>query len=146
MEDPILYINIILNWSGDMEVLRSLMLSNYQITFSYRSVPEMDDNTYMMIVTKPDDFDDIELEMEAIDDVIVVGCYNMDGTKYLWGNATSRNHTTQKYHARLNNKVTTQYNEETEENDIISSVPYTEEESKSVQVLLPYGWVERDLS
>lgn len=59
------------------------------------------DGGYCIEVDQPDDWDALELELEAVHDILVVGTYNEDGSQYLWGNEVSRNHTPEKYRDAL---------------------------------------------
>ena len=132
-------INLLLHWVGDFNQL--IEDNKFPFYISFAEVNEMTDDVYLVIVKEPDNFDSIELAMEALNDVLVIGTYNQDGSQYLWGNEVSRNHTTNKYHARLRNHIT--YDEE---GNILTDLPYTLEESKSVQVNRFYGWTPRNLN
>ena len=125
-------IQLIITWSGDWEVIESPYHAK-------AIVPEMVENTYLVLLNEPDDFDALETEMEAQDDVFKVGAYNMDGTQYIYGNP-NRNHTIEKYHGKLKPKKV--FNEQTQEYD---DVPYTLGEAVDVQVNKVYGWNNRTL-
>lgn len=70
--------------------------------FQLTRVSEMIDNTYLILINDKDDFDAIELAIEEVGDVDIVGSYNMDGTQFQWINPNSnRNHTITKYAGKL---------------------------------------------
>ena len=93
-------IQIILTWDSDFETLESPFITHSIIT-------EMVDNTYLVLLNEADDFDALEQEMEAIDDVFVTGTYNEDGTQYKWGNPNSnRHHNITKYKDHLKGNPT----------------------------------------
>lgn len=131
-------INLIVHWIGDWNELFSNNMFDFYI--STTAAIEMKPNVWIVGLQQPDDFDDLELAMENVNDVLVIGTYNFDGTQYLWGNEVSRNHTIQKYHAQLNNKK--KYDED---GNLTVDEPYTESEAKNVQVNKFYGWENRQL-
>jgi hypothetical protein len=132
-------INIILEWIGDWELLINNNVLPFYVTIT--EVIEMTDNVYMIGLQQPDDFDALELAMEAQEDVFVIGTYNMDGSQYLWGNEVSRNHTKAKYHSKLRNKK-----EYDQDGNLVVDEPYTLLEAESVQVNKFYGWNDRVLN
>ena len=91
-------IQLILNWDGDWETI----VSPYH---AKAIINEMVENTYLVLLNEPDDFDALETEMELQEDVFVVGSYNMDGTQYTYGNI-NRNHTISKYTLKLRGSLT----------------------------------------
>lgn len=131
-------INILLTWAGDWVAL--LENNDFPFNVTATEIPEMIDNTYMVLLNQADDFDALELAMESVNDVFVIGTYNMDGSHYIWGNG-NRNHSTPKYHGKLKNKK-----EYDSQGNVVVDTPYTEEESKSVQVCRFMGWNERKLT
>jgi len=108
------------------------------LTFQASTVTELE-NGWLLLINEPDDWDDIETAIEAIDDVQVIGSYNEDGTQYIYGNP-NRNHTIEKYHGKLKPKKV--FNEQTQQFD---DVPYTLGEAVDVQVNKVYGWNNRTL-
>ena len=129
-------IQMIVSWNGDWEQIdKTETPYNTHVT-----IPEMLDNTYLILLDQPDDFDALELSMEEQFDVFVIGTYNLDGTQYLWGTEVSRNHTIQKYTNKLRHKIT--YDED---GNIITDEPYTESEALNKQVNLIYGHPNRIL-
>jgi len=132
-------INLIVHWTGDWDALLENNEFNFYMPFT--RVMEMQDDVWMIALKVADDWDSLELAMEAVDDVTVIGTYNQDGSQYLWGNATSRNHTIQKYHGKLRNKK-----EYDEDGNLITDVPYTEAEALNVQVNKFWGWSDRELN
>lgn len=131
-------INILLRFDGDMA---SIAEAN---NFQYTSVPEMTGNTYNLLLQDPDDFDAIEIALEAVTDIFMIGAYNEDGSQYIYGgNAAKkakRNHNITKYTAILKNKLTFDVSGNT-----ISDIPYTESEALNKQVNKWYGWGDRTL-
>ena len=126
-------IQLIITWSGDWDVIEA----PYQ---AKAIVPEMVDNTYLVLLNEPDDFDALEIEMEAQTDVFKVGAYNMDGTQYIYGNP-NRNHTVTKYKGKLKDVI-----EYDEDGEVTGSHPPTEIEALNTQVNKIYGHNNRILS
>jgi len=126
-------IQLIITWSGDWDVIEA----PYQ---AKAIVPEMVDNTYLVLLNEPDDFDALEIEMEAQTDVFIVGAYNMDGTQYIYGNS-NRNHTVTKYKGKLKDVI-----EYDEDGEVTGSHPPTEIEALNTQVNKIYGHNNRILS
>lgn len=132
-------INLLLHWIGDWNDL--FEDNNFGFYISTASVNEMKENVWMVGLQDADDFDALELAMESVNNVLVIGTYNKDGTQYLWGTEVSRNHTIQKYHAQLNNRK-----EYDEDGNVTVDVPYTQAEALTVQVNKFYGWTDRILN
>ena len=120
-------IQLIVTWNGDWEVIES----PYE---AKAIVPEMVDNTYLILLNEPDDFDALEQEMEDQDDVFKVGAYNMDGTHYIYGNP-NKNHTINKYKGKLKDVI-----DYDEEGNPIGSHPPTVAEALETQVNKIYGY------
>ncbi len=131
-------INLILHWIGDWNDL--FENNTFDFYISMTDVHEMKDNVWMVGLQDADNFDALEIAMEVVNDVTVIGTYNEDGSQYLWGVEVSRNHTIQKYHAQLNNRK-----EYDDDGNMTLDVPYTETEALSVQVGNFYGWTNRSL-
>ena len=126
-------IQIILTWSGNWDLIEA----NYSMK---ASVTEMVDNTYLVLLDKPDDFDDLEQDMEAQSDVFVISTHNMDGTQYSWGNGHRRNHTITKYKGKLND-----IKKYDEDGNVTSSRRPTTTEAENTQVNLMYGHPQREI-
>lgn len=110
--------------------------------FQLTRVTEMIDNTYLILINDKDDFDAIELAIEEVGDVDIVGSYNMDGTQFQWINPNSnRNHSITKYTGKLKPKQV--WNETTEQYD---EVPYNETTALDKQINLIYGYPQRQLA
>ena len=97
-------IQIILTWGGDWDLIQSPYHAKSKVN-------EMVDNTYLVLLNEPDDFDALEQEMENQPDgedefdVFKVGAYNMDGTHYIYGKP-NRKHSINKYRGKLRGSPT----------------------------------------
>ena len=102
-------------------------------------------NGWCLVLDNPDDFDQIELDLEASGDVFVIGTYNEDGSQYIWGNEVSRNHTPEKYVNGLHpDWLVTGYNEDG--SPVLQALPYDGVSGLTVQAALPPGFSERVLT
>ena len=131
-------IQLIISTAVDVALIRDDE-NNGLPTFQCANISEVVDG-WLILINEPDDWDYIEEAIEAIDDVHIVGSYNMDGTQYLYGNA-NRNHTITKYKNKLHPKRV--YDEN---GDLVSEIPYTESEALNKQVNLIAGHNNRILT
>lgn len=130
-------IQMIVSWDGDWE-----QIDKTETPYNtYVAIPEMLDNTYLILLDQPDDFDALESAMEAQIDLFVIGTYKEDGSQYLWGTEVSRNHIITKYKDKLRNRIT--YDED---GNIITEESYTETEALNKQVNLIVGHPNRILN
>ena len=137
-------VQLLITTEVDMYAIRDSVDGGGALIFDFEcaEVSEMEFG-WLLILNDKDDYDDIELAIEAIDDVQVIGSYDEDGTQIVWGNPTvnaDRKHTNAKYHAILKPKQL--YDEEGEPD---GTIPYTFEEAKVKQVNSILGWVARDI-
>lgn len=125
------------------ELIQDLSV-NYN--FQYVEVPEMKDNTYLIVIKRGVDFRDLLVRLKRKRAVKVIGAYRKNGTQFKFKNAdnsddTEKNHSIKKYRKQLRNKKT--YNND---GDVVEDREYTEEEAKSLQVNKIYGWNDRNLN
>jgi len=110
--------------------------------FPIIKVPEMSEDIYLTVI-EAEDITNLEdaLKQPPLK-MTFVGTYNEDGSQYVWTKPTEkqRNHSISKYKNKLNTKKT--YDEN---GDIVDEREYTEEEAKSVQVNIIYGYNNRIL-
>jgi len=134
----------IIIWSeGDFE---SVLLSedaegNRIFNNQYSAISEMKD-AWLLLLNNKDEWDAIEVALEAVGGMIIVGTYNVDGSQYIWfeqGKA-GLNHTLAKYQAQLNDVIDYDDN-----NEPIGSHPATEAEALNTQVNKIFGWGNRQL-
>ena len=128
-------ISILLNWSGDWSLIDK-EVTPYN---THTVISEMVENSYLVLLDEPNQLDLLELAMEEQTDVFIIGAFNMDGTKYLYGNGV-RDYSITKYTGKLKNKIT--YDEN---GDVLTDEPYTEIEALDVQVNLIAGHPNRTL-
>lgn len=128
-------IQILISWQGDWELIDAPY--NSHITVSEVV------NGWLILLNEPDEFDELETQLEEQNDVFIIGSYNMDGSQYTYGNPKKnekRKHTITKYSQKLHPKKV--YNDSGE---LVSETPYDETTALNKQVNLIYGHNKRIL-
>lgn len=138
-------INMLLWTEGDFElVLLSENENGERIyPYAYEKAHGMQGSCWMLVLDDKDDFDALEVALEAEGGLIIIGTYNKDGSQYEWFNQgkANRNHTLAKYHDKLNDVI-----DYDENGDPIGSHPPTEAEALETQVNKVFGWGNRILT
>ncbi len=108
--------------------------------YPFATVTEMQDNSFMIVLDDPNDWDALEIALLNEGALTVIGTYNEDGTHHIWNTSTHRNHTIYKYKSKLNNiKKYDQHGNMTEDR------PPTELEALETNVNNIYGWNKRKI-
>lgn len=132
-------INMLLWTEGDFElVLLSENENGERIyPYAYEKAHGMQGSCWMLVLDDKDDFDALEVALEAEGGLIIIGTYNKDGSQYEWFNQgqANRNHTLAKYHDKLNDVI----------EDEVARRP-TEAEALEIQVNKVFGWGNRILT